>query len=134
MIVTVEQFIFEITTPSNINYDEGDTGNIIIWTVTSNLISNPNYSIYKDDVLNRTGFWESGEPIIINVDGLSEGKYAYRIEVNNFNDTIQDIVIVTVEIPKKSKTEIPGYSVLLLVDISVITILYIHRKLKKKLS
>lgn len=129
VIVTVEQFIFEITTPSNINYDEGDTGNIIIWTVTSNLISNPNYSIYKDDVLNRTGFWESGEPIAINVDGLSVGSYEYRIEVDNFNNTIQDIVIVTVETPKKSEPEISGYSVLFLVGISLFTILYIHRKL-----
>lgn len=134
VIVNVQPLIFEITHPSDINYDEGDTGNIILWTVTSNLISNPNYSIYIDDILNRTGFWETGEPIAISVDGLSVGTYEYRIEVNNFNNTIQDIVIIIVETPKKSEPIIPGYSVLFLVGILVITILYIHRKLKKKLS
>lgn len=132
--VNVQPFVFDITHPSDINYDEGDTGNVILWTVTSNLISNPNYSIYVDDVLNRTGFWETGEPIAISVDGLSVGTYEYRIEVNNFNGTIQDVVIVTVETLKKSEPDIPGYSVLFLVGISVITVLYIHRKLKKKLS
>jgi len=134
IMVTVEPYVFEITHPSDINYDEGDTGNIILWTVTSNLISNPNYSIYVDDVLNRTGFWETSEPIAITVDGLSVGTYEYRIEVDNFNITIQDIVMVTVETPKKPEPEIPGYSVLFLVGISLFTILYIHRKLKKKIS
>lgn len=132
--VNVQPFIFEITHPSDINYDKGDTGNVILWTVTSNLISNPNYSIYVDDALNRTGFWETGEPIAISVDGLSVGTYEYLIEVNNFNDTIQDIVMVTVEIPTGPEPEIPGYSFLFLVGISVITIHYIRRKLKKKLN
>ncbi|MFX0043779.1 MAG: ABC transporter substrate-binding protein [Candidatus Hodarchaeota archaeon] len=132
--VNVQPFIFEITHPVDINYVEGDTGNAILWTVTSNLISNPNYSIYVNDVLNRTGVWQSGEPIAINVDGLSAGSYEYRIEVYNLNTNIQDIVTVTVESPSKPKDEIPGYSVLLLVGISVIIILYFQRKLKKKLS
>jgi peptide/nickel transport system substrate-binding protein len=132
--VNVQPHIFDITHPSDITYDEGDTGNAILWTVTSNLIANPNYSIYVDDVLNRTGFWDTGEPIAISVDGLPVGTYEYRIEVNNFNTTIQDIVMVTVETPTKPEPEIPGYSVVFLIGFSIIAILYIHRKLKKKLS
>ena len=123
-----------IISSGNISFIKGSTGNFINWTILTDAIENPTYDIYINDLLNKSGIWGYNEPIIVDLDNLDVGIYEYRIEVFNANKTAEDLVIVNIMAPKSPETVIPGYSGLLLVGISVITILYIHRKLKKKFS
>jgi len=85
-----------ITTPDDIGYEQGATGNTISWTSTD---TNPGtYVIYKDSVEIEFDHWASGVPITISVDGLSLGEYNYTILVyDEFSNSVQDTVIVTVQ-------------------------------------
>ena len=74
-----------ITHPSDITYEEGDTGKEISWTATHN--SPDDYYIYQDDVQVETGFWSSGVPITYDVSGLPIGDYKFEIDV--WDDYIQ---------------------------------------------
>ncbi|MCG3220456.1 MAG: hypothetical protein H7641_03665, partial [Candidatus Heimdallarchaeota archaeon] len=79
----------------NLDYDEGDTGNSISWDATD---MNPDsYIIYRDSVEVDTGAWDSVTPIVIDVDGLTDGSYVYLIVVTDLaGNTAQDTVTVTV--------------------------------------
>lgn len=123
-----------IISSGNITFVKGSTGNLINWTILTDAIENPTYDIFVNDVLNMSGIWEYNEPIIVDLDSLDIGIYEFRIEVFNGNKTAEDLVIVTVEAPKSPETVIPGYSVLFLIAISLHTVLFIHKKFKKKLS
>ena len=127
--VEVLPFIFNISQPPDISYTEGDTGTTISWEVTSNLITNPTYNITRDEVELETDSWSSGVPIMINVDGLSVGTYEYKIEARNSDSVKEDIVSVTV----KAKEIIPGYPLLFILGIAIVTMIYIYKKSKKKL-
>ncbi len=96
VIVTVEPLGTEITHPSDITYFVGVAGNNITWTITADYVLNPVYNIYRNDLLNQTNSWESGVPVVINIDGLSVNTYEYRIEVHNGDKILEDIVIVIV--------------------------------------
>lgn len=122
-----------IISSGNISFVKGSTGNFINWTILTDAIENPTYDTYINDLLNTSGIWEYNEPIIVDLDSLDVGIYEFRIEVFNGNKTAEDLVIVTVMVPKSPETVIPGYSVLFLVAISVITIHYHRKKLKKNL-
>jgi len=65
--------------------------------------------------------------------------HAHHVSLTGFNqNTLNRIYFYycnwAFEAPRKPKPDIPGYSVILLIGFSVITILYIHRKFKKKLN
>ncbi len=71
----------EIDEPDDVSYEEGSIGNSITWTPTD---TNPyKYSVTKDGVVVEEGYWESGEEIEIDVDGLSVGEYTYVCSVND---------------------------------------------------
>lgn len=123
-----------IISSGNLSFVKGSTGNFINWTILTDVIENPTYDIYVNDVLNTSGIWEYNEPIIVDLDSLDVGIYEFRIEVFNGNKTAEDLVIITVMAPKKPEPEIPGSPVLLIAAISLFTILYIHRKLRKRLN
>jgi len=133
--IEVNPFIFDISHPPDINYTEGDTGNTISWVVTSNLIVNPIYNISRNDTEIESNSWSSGDPIVINVDGLSAGTYEYKIEVRNSDSVKEDIVIVTVNAEEKEiPSKIPGYSLLFVLGITIIIMRYLYKKSKKKLQ
>ncbi|MHA2255071.1 MAG: hypothetical protein ACXAAM_03275, partial [Candidatus Heimdallarchaeaceae archaeon] len=68
-----------LNTPLALIYDEGDTGNNIIWIATDN---NPaTYYVYRDGIEVASDSWTSGSSIIISVDGLSAASYNYTIVV-----------------------------------------------------
>ncbi|MHA2033104.1 MAG: hypothetical protein ACW99Q_27365, partial [Candidatus Kariarchaeaceae archaeon] len=95
--VTVEDTISPvISTPNDVTYEHGSTGNSLSWTATDN--NADNYSIYLDSVLVDSGSWTSGTPITISIDNLATGIYNYTIIVSDlaFN-TKGDLVWVTVE-------------------------------------
>ncbi len=84
-----------ITSPNDINYIEGDTGNSISWT--ANDMNPATYTITIDGTQVQSGSWNSGVPININVDGLNLGSYTYIIVVSDQSGlTTTDSVIVTV--------------------------------------
>ncbi len=68
-----------VSSPSDISYQVSTTGHTISWTATD---SNPDtYIITRDGVSIDSGSWSSGNPIIVNVDGLSADTYTYTIVV-----------------------------------------------------
>ncbi|MHA2032877.1 MAG: hypothetical protein ACW99Q_26205, partial [Candidatus Kariarchaeaceae archaeon] len=93
VFVVVRQI--DITSPSDFSYSFGSTGNNITWIATDGDPSS--YEIYLDGVLNASGGWLSGVPIIINIDGLSIGTYEYNITISDGSSNfLWDVVEVTV--------------------------------------
>ncbi|MBY8981776.1 MAG: hypothetical protein KGD57_02430, partial [Candidatus Lokiarchaeota archaeon] len=84
-----------INSPSNVNYQEGQTGNSITWTATDD---NPTtYTITRTGLSSVSGSWSSGQAITISVDGRSEGTYTYTCTVTDADGlTDSDSVTVTV--------------------------------------
>jgi parallel beta-helix repeat protein len=84
----------EIDSPSDLEYEEGVSGNLITWTP-----SHPrpdHYELYRNGSLLGSWAWD-GSPIVVDVDGLSASTYNYTIMVYNergYNST--DTVFVTV--------------------------------------
>ncbi|MHA2248080.1 MAG: hypothetical protein ACXADY_24240, partial [Candidatus Hodarchaeales archaeon] len=105
VIVTVVDITAPVLTrPDDITYEEGDTGNDISWTATD--LNPGNYTLYREDVVIKTGSWSSNDLIVINVDGHSVGSYNYSIEVyDSYDDTV--IVIVTLPPTGTSSTTPP---------------------------
>jgi hypothetical protein len=74
-----------INTPTDIYYDEGDTGYSITW-LPSDLFPS-SYVIYKDGSVLKSGAWNSSaESITVSVDGLTFGTYNYTIDVTDTTD------------------------------------------------
>jgi len=66
-----------VTTPDFISYPEGATGNTITWTATG---SDPLvYNLYIDGGYPIIGYWVSGVPVTVNVDGLAVGDHTIEI-------------------------------------------------------
>ena len=84
-----------INHPQDITYQEGETGNEIIWIATDN--DPATYTITQDVVQVETGTWTSGNAIIINVDGLLLGEASeYTISVSDqAGQTATDTVFVS---------------------------------------
>jgi len=84
-----------VNSPSNVNYQVGDTGNSITWTATDD---NPTtYTITRGGTQVASGSWTSGSPITVSVDGLSVGSYTYTITVSDGDSqTASDSVTVSV--------------------------------------
>jgi hypothetical protein len=95
-----------ISSPSDISYEEGATGNTIIWTSTDD---NPqSYSVTRDGVEIAGEAW-NGESITVNVDGLSKGSYTYICSVSDLlNHTSSDSIIVTVTAAPSTTTRTTG--------------------------
>ncbi len=85
----------DIDSPSDLEYEEGATGNLITWTPSH---PRPNhYELYRNGSPLGSWAWD-GSPIVVDVDGLSVGTYNYTIMVYNergYNST--DAVFVSVE-------------------------------------
>jgi len=84
-----------INQPSDISYTEGNSGNSITWIPTDNDPST--YTITRNGAQVQSGSWSSGNPININVDGLSQGNYTYTCSVSDqVGQTTTDTVIISV--------------------------------------
>ncbi|MBW1784770.1 MAG: hypothetical protein JRL30_29005, partial [Deltaproteobacteria bacterium] len=84
-----------LTHPADITYNEGSTGNHIVWTAND---LNPNtYSITNNSVEFESGNWIDGQTFTVNVDGLSYGTYTFNLTVVDLDgNCASDIVIVNV--------------------------------------
>jgi parallel beta-helix repeat protein len=70
----------DIDSPSDLEYEEGTTGNLITWTP-----SHPrpdHYELYRDGSLLGSWVW-NGSTIVVDVDGFSIGAYNYTVVVYN---------------------------------------------------
>jgi len=99
VIVTVNEVILDdtspvITSPSDIEYEEGSMGHSITWSATD---ENPTqYRILRDGVLVESGIWD-GSMLTLDINGLSPGTYTLTIILTDVNlNTASDAVIVTV--------------------------------------
>ncbi len=85
-----------LSNPDDINYEEGVEGNEISWTAEH---TNPDYyEIYQNSSECDTGVWESGTPIIYDIDNLAKGDYSFTIIVfDNYGHSSSDTVLVHVQ-------------------------------------
>lgn len=84
-----------VTSPVDIEYEEGSIGNQISWTATH---TNPQtYTVTRDGVSVASAPWVSDEPVTVNIDGLDAGTYEYSILFEDkFGGQTSDITIVEV--------------------------------------
>lgn len=82
-----------VSSPEDIEYNFGTTGNILGWIVTD--LDSGNYSVYIDDTYVTTGTWTSSLPVEISIDGLSVGSHIVEIR---FSDGSGNIVLDTVSV------------------------------------
>ncbi|MFW9909588.1 MAG: ABC transporter substrate-binding protein [Candidatus Thorarchaeota archaeon] len=103
--------------PPDISYAVGDTGNNITWTPADR---NPTiFMIIRNDEVIRQGYWEEGDEIAVNVDGLSEGMYNYTIVVFDAGVNFAfDSVYVNV-VNTTPTTPIFGENILSIISISI---------------
>ncbi|MHA2029611.1 MAG: beta strand repeat-containing protein, partial [Candidatus Kariarchaeaceae archaeon] len=88
-----------VSNPSDLQYDQGSSGNTLSWTATDTYSGN--YSVCKDGIQIADTSWSSGVPIKIDVDGLSLGTYNYTIIIEDASNN-QIIHTVMVEVADSS--------------------------------
>ncbi|MFX1454633.1 MAG: ABC transporter substrate-binding protein [Promethearchaeota archaeon] len=120
---------FTLTHPADVSFTKGSTGNTITWTITATNTNNPHYYIHINNSLDTSNSWQSAVPVIINLDALSAGAYFYTIEAHNGYYILTDSVIVTVE---GGGVGIPGYSMFIIIGITIILTPAIYKNLRKK--
>ncbi|MHA1719553.1 MAG: hypothetical protein ACTSWX_05095 [Promethearchaeota archaeon] len=74
-------FVLDLEPSDDLIYTLGETGHSISWIIIDTYYWNPEYYIYFDDVLVKTGDWTFGDSISLIVDGLDIGDHSYRIIV-----------------------------------------------------
>jgi len=88
------------STPPDIGYTVGTSGNTIDWTFIDDSVLNPTYTIYNEGspiVAHTDVSWTSNVPITVNIDGLASGVFNFTIVVKDgLGGQIQDQVDVTV--------------------------------------
>jgi hypothetical protein len=86
-----------IDSPPDFSYITGETGNLIVWTVSD---ANPSwYQVTRQEAILDSGDW-FGARVTFNVDGLSEGSYSFTLTVyDGAGNMIDDTVVVTVVPP-----------------------------------
>ena len=130
----IPDYSIQVNHPSDVSYLEGSLGNTITWYLTAQDVSNPTYSIYRNITFIENDTWVSGDPIAISVDGLSVGSYVYYIVAQNSIEVAIDTVLVTVSTEENGDggvdPEISGFPVVLLIIVSMVSLIYIRRKIK----
>jgi len=85
----------QINSPSDDQYTEGSTGNLIIWLSTD--LSADSFEVFKNESSYESGSWSSGINIEINIDGQSVAIYNFTIYVNDTSGNyVVDLVWITV--------------------------------------
>jgi hypothetical protein len=83
-----------VSTPSDISYLVGASGNSLNWTATE-LYPNQ-YQLWIDGVLDSSGAWD-GSTISVSVDGLDAGAHNCTIVlIDQSDNSVSDTAIVTV--------------------------------------
>jgi hypothetical protein len=91
-----------VDAPTDISYIQGAPGNVIAWLPTDPVTGTTSYTVAQTGTVNnptyQTGSWISGNPILVDVNGLGLGSYVFTITVNDgiSATTATDMVAVTV--------------------------------------
>jgi surface protein len=95
MVTIIDSIIPDLNQPGDITYDQGTTGNEIVWTVGDR---NPDvYNVTKDGSIFVTDTVWSNGTITVDIDGLSVGEYEFTINVYDlYGNVATHTVIVTV--------------------------------------
>ncbi|MHA2276092.1 MAG: hypothetical protein ACXAC2_10010, partial [Candidatus Kariarchaeaceae archaeon] len=94
-VKVVDGTSLSISSPSDIQYSEGSTGNTIGWIGVDDFPEN--YTIYQNGSQVDTGSWSSGDTISYNIDGLSKGSYNFTIVIfDTSSNSVSDEVIIIV--------------------------------------
>ncbi len=102
--ITVEDTVAPIifTSPDDIQYTVGETGNVAIWTVED--LDPGRYTVSFDDGVVNAYTWTQSNPILVIVDGLSEGTHTVvLIFYDNSGNMITDSLTVVV-VPLSTST------------------------------
>ena len=93
-----------VSSPSDITYQEGSTGHEIVWTLTDPDNKPFTYIVYKNGQQSFGDYWSSGEIVKVDVDNLGVGTYNYTIVAFDYDELFaRDTVIVTVT-PRQIET------------------------------
>ena len=99
-----------VTHPADITYQPGETNNTITWQMEDSFFNMWPYSpelaqtmvakVYMDGLPFVDEYmWNRTNPVSMNVDGLPEGTYTFKIVAKNlYNATVEDTIIVTVRV------------------------------------
>lgn len=113
-----------ITSPPDITYIHGTTGNSISWTITTTSSGTNGYIVYRNGTSVATGSWTSGKPVTISIDGLAIGIFNFTINANDtLGGLVQDTVVVTV-----SGGITAGYPVAVLALITIVSVLVLFKR------
>jgi len=83
-----------ITHPTDISYDEGETGNTITWQVNSSADTSGAYTVYRNGSTWTTGTWSNATNFQVNVDGCLPGPWNFTISAADSQGNATDTVIV----------------------------------------
>ncbi|MHA2265183.1 MAG: NosD domain-containing protein, partial [Candidatus Thorarchaeota archaeon] len=97
MVIVLEGDLLSPTVshPPDINYFEGYTGNLIIWTASD--LNPDHYQVFHNGTLVEEGTWSSSTSIEFSVDDLSLGLHNLTLVVSDtFENVASDTVLVRV--------------------------------------
>lgn len=130
-----------MTHPADIAYQPGETGHGITWNIEDSYVNIATMGggapppeklpakVYMDGVPLADDYtWNRTKPVTLDVDGLAEGTYAFKIIAkNHLNVTVEDTVTVTVKTsvsPGDTTPDgIPGYPMAILAGFAVVALL-----------
>ncbi|MEM4735625.1 MAG: NosD domain-containing protein [Candidatus Thorarchaeota archaeon] len=94
LVIVVDTTPPVIDSPEDVQYLQGTTGHLIVWTVWDYHPSR--YEVYRNGSLVDSGDWD-GSQIAVSIDGLTPGIYEYTIIVYDaYGNWVSDTVFVTV--------------------------------------
>lgn len=89
-----------INGPDNQTFNEGTTGKSIVWTSSSSYIRF--YQVYLNSTFQYGGVWRGG-PIVVSLNGLSNGTYYYTLKLTSFfgssNFDVVEIIVIPITTP-----------------------------------
>ena len=130
----IDSTIPSINQPTDTSYEEGSTGNGIIWNPDD--INPYNYDVARDGNTVTNLFWD-GSIITEDIDGLSAGTYIYTCTVyDKAGNSISDSVTVTVEGTGSTPgPTVSGYTTLGIIASAAIPVIFlVLKKFKNRLE
>jgi hypothetical protein len=97
-----------ITSPLDVAYTAGSTGNTIFWNASDTNTGAPRYVITRNGTEIANGNWSTNVLIGLVIDGLLAGSYNYTIIITDgYGGSVKDTVIVTVTAPPSPLPDLP---------------------------
>jgi microcystin-dependent protein len=132
--ITIEDTIDPVitATPSDVTVESGYTNQSVSWTATDLLPDTYKIELEGSGIVVDHTDWVSGDPVTFNFpDGLATGNYTYTITFYDESGNIAtDEVLFVVNEP--SRPTIPGFSIPMLLAISVCVVVMAIIIVKKK--